>query len=1121
MRQHHAGFASFACFLAVTLFLSQADAFEWLGARRADWDRGARAMAVVGNRAFVATGDEGVSFTDTGSMDVFNMSTNPWVLIKSVPTASTARGVAVAGTYVYVVSGTFDEGGGALEVVDYSVPGSAHVVGSVALLYGARGIALSGDYAYVATCETVADSSALDVVDISVATAPQVVASVPFAGRAYGVVVAGGHAYVAVADSAALGRLEVVDISTPTLPQSLGSALLSANEARGVTVRDDYAYVAVDTLLDVVDISVPASPAVVASAVLPTKYYAKAVAVLEDFAYVAANLIDPYCLEDYCVPMADSGAVEVIDIRVPTDPIPTVTVVGYWAELGSAQGFAVTETGYVYTAWAEITNYWMDCFPATCGPHLTTGSLSLIDTRIVCDPGGPYEGMSAETIYFDGSGSMDLPDIPASSIVSWDWDFGDSTTGSGEITTHAYADPGFYTVTLTVTEDEGITKSSTTTALIKEQPICDAGGPYAGLPGEPVLFDGSGSYDRDGTVVFWGWDFGDSTTGSGQTVQHTYAGSGAYTVTLTVTDNDTLTSTCQTTANIGASFTDIGADLIGLVGTSAFGDYDSDGDLDILLAGTDSTGAYVTRLYRNDAGDFNDIGAALAGGSTVDWGDYDGDGDLDILLTGWVASERVSKIYRNDAGAFHDIAAGLVGVSGAALWGDNDHDGDLDVLLAGDDGAAGVSRIYRNDAGSFADIGAWLTGITCDGRMAWGDYDNDADRDLLVAGTDSASAPVSLLLRNDDGVFTDAGVGLPGTVDGSFAWGDPDNDGDLDILLTGETEPAHQSICRIYRNDAGSFVDAAQLPGVAGAAAWGDYDNDGDLDVLLAGVRDQTTYVAEVYRNDGMSFRDIEAGLAALSGSVAWSDVDRDGDLDVLLAGRDSLDVYLARLYANHVLLLNTPPEPPTNLQLQIMGNRAIFSWDPATDAQTPAEGLSYNLRIGTVIRHVDVLPPMADPTTGLRTVVGLGNMNQNTSWTIDLPEPLASYYFWSVQAIDASFEGSAFAPDLFIDPEVTAIGGALGSPLQYALYPCAPNPFDRTTLIRYDLPRSSSVDLRIYDVAGRLVRQLESSRREPGRHAAVWDSRDDSGSRVASGVYFYRLDTGEFTQTRKVVFLR
>ena len=83
------------------------------------------------------------------------------------------------------------------------------------------------------------------------------------------------------------------------------------------------------------------------------------------------------------------------------------------------------------------------------------------------------------------------------------------------------------------------------------------------------------------------------------------------------------------------------------------------------------------------------------------------------------------------------------------------------------------------------------------------------------------------------------------------------------------------------------------------------------------------------------------------------------------------------------------------------------------------------------------------------------------------------------------------------------------------------PNPFNPTTKISYGIKNESSVSLRIYDVAGRLVRVLVDERREAGHHTEIWDGKDNRGATVASGVYFYRLVAGDFVDTKKLVLLR
>jgi hypothetical protein len=83
------------------------------------------------------------------------------------------------------------------------------------------------------------------------------------------------------------------------------------------------------------------------------------------------------------------------------------------------------------------------------------------------------------------------------------------------------------------------------------------------------------------------------------------------------------------------------------------------------------------------------------------------------------------------------------------------------------------------------------------------------------------------------------------------------------------------------------------------------------------------------------------------------------------------------------------------------------------------------------------------------------------------------------------------------------------------------PNPFNPATAIRFTLASKETVTLAVYDLNGRLVRTLVSGSRELGTHSVTWDGRDNAGTSVASGVYFYRLDAGKFSDTRKMVLLK
>ena len=94
--------------------------------------------------------------------------------------------------------------------------------------------------------------------------------------------------------------------------------------------------------------------------------------------------------------------------------------------------------------------------------------------------------------------------------------------------------------------------------------------------------------------------------------------------------------------------------------------------------------------------------------------------------------------------------------------------------------------------------------------------------------------------------------------------------------------------------------------------------------------------------------------------------------------------------------------------------------------------------------------------------------------------------------------------------------------PTTASLYGNYPNPFNPATTIEFELPRPAAVDLNVFDLNGRLVRELVAGKHmDTGRHKVLWGGRDDSGRTVATGVYFYRLETGTFSQTKRMILLK
>ena len=367
----------------------------------------------------------------------------------------------------------------------------------------------------------------------------------------------------------------------------------------------------------------------------------------------------------------------------------------------------------------------------------------------------------------------------------------------------------------------------------------------------------------------------------------------------------------------------------------AFLDYDSDGDLDVLLIQGRALEPHAAaaerplspRLFRNDL-DATRGAASLrftdasdrAGFATGDYGmgvatgDYDNDGDPDLYLTNY----GPNRLYRNDGGGrFADVTraagAGLDDPrwSTSASFSDYDADGDLDLFVANyvDFTVAGSKvcsdpvgardycgplqfrpvpdRLFRNDGnGNFTDVSE-PSGITrANGSglgVASADFNGDGRLDFYVANDGMAN---QLWINQGNGTFVDdallAGVAfnMDGQPEGSMglAIGDPDADGDPDIFITNITGETHA----FYENlGHGRFEDRRLTIGLAAATRvytgfgtdWFDYDNDGLLDLFIA---NGAVTIVEVLRGDPYPFRQRNLLLHNVGGK-RFRDVTREG----------------------------------------------------------------------------------------------------------------------------------------------------------------------------------------------------------------------------------------------------
>ncbi len=339
-------------------------------------------------------------------------------------------------------------------------------------------------------------------------------------------------------------------------------------------------------------------------------------------------------------------------------------------------------------------------------------------------------------------------------------------------------------------------------------------------------------------------------------------------------------------------------------------DYDDDDDLDLFVTNWYDA-VQPNFLYRNEGdGTFTkvtgDVITYYGGSLGSTWGDFDNDGDADAYCAnpgyGRVPAHNHFFVNNGD-GSFTRVTEGVI-VTDAFLsttpaWGDYDNDGDLDLFVG-----AHYSPIclYRNDGEEFTRINNTAIGLTEDeGNGNWGDCDGDGDLDLLV--TRPQLNTNSLFSNNGDGTFTELTscvIGQDSSITGS--WGDYDNDGDLDLFAT----YARNRPNLLYQNvGGGEFIkvtgqDIVNDSGYWSGSTWGDYDNDGDLDLFVTGNYQYTSRLNALWENngDGTFSKVAEEEVAAdseASAGAAWGDYDRDGDLDLFVANQNYQDNALYR----------------------------------------------------------------------------------------------------------------------------------------------------------------------------------------------------------------------------------
>jgi len=721
------------------------------------------------------------------------------------------------------------------------------------------------------------------------------------------------------------------------------------------------------------------------------------------------------------------------------------------------------------------------------------GILILIPS-IICDPvaviSAPASVPTNTSFELDGSGSYYT--CEGGAIVEWLWDFDNrdgldwnNPDGEGEVITHpGYTlDPGVLADTITITlrvkdntgeEDTDIAEHVIVVDTVNHAPVADCGGPYAARVGEPIVFDGTGSYDPDpgDSITSYSWDLD---------------GDGEF--------DDCFDSICTET------WSEIYSGYIGLIVTDNFGAASDDtcyvtiwtSNIDLSIADAD-----VTVSNPNAGpGDLIDINATVhcaadsdpVNGVVVRF--YDGDPDVSVNQIG--SDQLIPSMSPGEAqtvGVSYMVGTPLPRILFVRVDPDqsieeyNEDNNEASFTLEGGEGCTAsllidpfFQYIY------FAHAIIPMSATIYMGDFSYGLTANDVDpTSVLVNGT---IAPTSWEIITDPGIF-----------DGDiFKFEIPIADFILGYGWVWDSTSQEYTVTWQPVDGGGQGCSAAEVFVLFGHTS-GDLNLDGVVDIA-----DLLMLVDFMFRN-GPAPEILEA--ADVNGDCAVDIGDLTYLVDYQFIGGDRPLAPCSR----------PPVTAKHNEQIEINSRFVDGATVLELNSSVELSGLQLELvgdATGTPVNKVGSTLDMAYGPTEGGLIIGLCDLDGGELL------PAGNY---EVIRLDGAYQVSAALVSDTKHRTATPLinGRADKTPLpgDFALYQNHPNPFNPLTEIGFYLPAAGHAKLEVYNIMGQRVATLVDGELSMGEHSFVFD-----GGQVASGIYFYRLETASGSQTKKMVLMK
>lgn len=437
--------------------------------------------------------------------------------------------------------------------------------------------------------------------------------------------------------------------------------------------------------------------------------------------------------------------------------------------------------------------------------------------------------------------------------------------------------------------------------------------------------------------------------------------------------------------------------------------------------------------------------------------------------------------------------------------------------------------------------------------MFGADFDGDGDVDLATAsmGTDS----ISMLLNNGDATFAPALAYAIGHAGYSISGADFDGDSDMDLAVGA----IDNTISILLNNGDATFTagELYELAGVAPAIFAGNLDGDTDADIAVPEGFPSDSVRILLNQGDATFTFGWTYGVPMDPFHIFGADLDLDDDIDLSVpcSSRDSISVSLNNgdatfappvTYATGdypTCIFGGDFDSDTDVDLAVVDHRddnisihmnngdgsfapRVSYWAGEGPGWVFAANFDLDGDIDLAVTNYYGAPPES-----------ISVLRNNGDGTFAAPEPYEAGYAmkWLTGAdLDGDSDIDLAATSLLTDDvsiliNLTIVGveeihGVRSKKPTARLGQNWPNPFTQMTDIRYQIGHGAGTvhaTLRAYDLSGRLVKTLVDEHKGPGNHWATWDGKNETGRGVSAGVYFYRLEAGDFASTKRMVLIR